>query len=188
MHLKLLPSCQKIREEKKKKNKVICNILFVSILCIIAKEMLKKKINCNKVILVHGVSACVPGGAGGWGPHRYGPFWGWGPSPCTAAGSLQHPAAILAAMATGGGLALLCCRDSGGCNGDRGMGAGWRCSCAHYIRPLQPPPCIIERLRGGGGTPCHATVGERGVMFPNGGHSPAGIEHCSKPSPQPDIH
>lgn len=43
MHLKLLPSCQKIREEKKKKNKVICNILFVSILCIIAKEMLKKK-------------------------------------------------------------------------------------------------------------------------------------------------
>lgn len=94
MHLKLLPSCQKIREEKKKKNKVICNILFVSILCIIAKEMLKKKkINCNKVILVHGVSACVPGGAGGWGPHRYGPFWGWGPSPCTAL--LRGPCSIL---------------------------------------------------------------------------------------------
>lgn len=34
--------------------------MFVSILCIIAKEMLKKKINCNKVILVHGVSACLP--------------------------------------------------------------------------------------------------------------------------------
>lgn len=42
--------------ELKSENKVICNILFVSILCIIAKEMFKK-INCNKVILVQSVSA-----------------------------------------------------------------------------------------------------------------------------------
>lgn len=119
------------------------------------------------------MSACVPGGAGGWGSHRRASFWAWGPSPCTAAGSLQHPATSPAAMATGGGPALLRCLDSSTRNGDWETGAGWRRSRPRCIRPPKPPPRITERCLQG--PPAMSQQGEHGAMFPNGGHSPAGI-------------
>lgn len=34
----------KLSENKRRENKVVCNILFVSILCTIAKEMLKNQL------------------------------------------------------------------------------------------------------------------------------------------------